>query len=304
MTRHVRTRYATMLAASVVLALALIGAHSPADSATSSFATPDRVTVNTTGERGTVVAVPDSAHVVVALDGARAQVNSYQPDQITEVTASPSPSPSPAPFPTRTALSLGDFDQAYALNGGISESNGIYTATYNGGSNGYARGLFDYDDPKILEGQDVWMGARYELPSGFVSTAGYVSLVRRDNYGQFGSASNTCGIALWGGDSRLHAECNTYDGSWPTQNLIGGIVAPEGRWFTLELHQKLDSALGSVTEVYLDGAKVGSSTGINNLFNRATDRVRFGIVAVGPQESGYRLRFTDPYVSSVRQPFN
>jgi hypothetical protein len=293
---RLRPRYVIALLA-VASGLILLSPHPRAVSSTSSFSASERVTVNATGEQGTVVAAPDGSHVVVALDGARTNVQSFLPDQISPMTTTP------LPFPTRTALSLGSFDQAYALDGGISEAGGVFTVSYSGGGvNGYARGLFDYDSPQILEGQQLWFGARFFLPVGFSSSAGYVSLMRRDNYGLYGSAGNTCGVALWSGDNRLHAECNTYDGSWPTQDLIGGVVAPEGRWFTLELHQTLDSAAGGVTELYLDGAKVGSSTGINNLLNRATDRVRFGVVAVGPQAGGFSLQFAGAYVSNVRQP--
>ncbi|MBS1870090.1 MAG: hypothetical protein JSS99_10525 [Actinobacteria bacterium] len=304
MTRHVVLRPAIAIAVLAAAALVLLGAHTRAISSTSSFTVADRVTVNSTGEKGTVVAVPDASHVVVALDGSRAAVNSFQPDQIAAASTTTSPPPTTAPFPTLTAPSLSGFDQQATLNGTISESNGIFTVGYNGGStNGYARGIFDYDQPQIKEGQDTWMGARYYLPSGFSSNAGYVSLMRRDNWPIYGSSANTCGVALWSGDSKLHAECDTYDGSWPTRSLIGGVTAPEGRWFTLELHQQIDSSSGSTTELYLDGVKVGSSTAANNLSERPTDRVRFGIVAIDPQSSGFKLQFTQPYVSNTRQPF-
>jgi hypothetical protein len=305
MTRHAVSRSAAAIAVMAAAAFLLLGAHTRAVSSTSSFATSDRVTVNSTGETGTVVSVPDSSHVIVALDGSRANVNSFQPDQISSASTTSPPPPTTAPFPTRTAPSLSSFDQAYATNGSISESSGIFSVAYNGGAvNGYARGLFGYDSPQILEGQDLWWGARFELPTGFVSNAGYVSLMRHDNWGIYGSNGDACGVALFSSDGKLHVDCDSYDGSWPSRSLIGGFTAPEGRWFTLEVHQKVDSSSGSVTELYLDGAKVGSTTAANNYLNRAIDRVRFGIVAVGPQLTGFRLRFTDPYVSNTRQPLS
>src|SRR5690349_20933981 len=104
MTRLARTclrpRHVAAMAV-VVSALVLLSAHQRAVSSTSSFATADRVTVNGTGEQGTVVAVPDTSHVVVALDGARTNVQSFQPDQISAVSTSTTPPP-PPPFPTRT----------------------------------------------------------------------------------------------------------------------------------------------------------------------------------------------------------
>lgn len=304
MTRLAVPRYSPAIAVAVAIVAIFLYPHTRAVSSTSSFAPSDRVTVKSTGEDGTVVAVPDTSHVVVALDGSRANVNSFQPDQIAEATTTPTPPPTTAPFPTRTAPSLSTFDQKQTLDGTLSESGGVFAVGYGGGgTNGYARGIFNYDSPQILEGQDMWMGARFEVPSGFASSAGYVSFMRHDNWGLYGSNGNTCGVALWAGDNKLHAECDSYDGSWPSRSLIGGITLPEGRWFSLELHQHISSTTGSaLTELYVDGVKAGSSTSANNELSRAIDRVRFGVVAVDPQGSGYTYHFTSPYVSNTRQP--
>jgi len=293
---RVTTRISLTLAVIAICSAVFTGS-----SIAATFSQGDRVRVEATGAVGTVAVVADAGHVVVAFDGDGARVASYRSASLSDVTVAPPP-PAPEPYPTRTASTLGSFDQRSAVNGDLTEAEGTFTARYDGGSNGYARGVFEYESPPIREGQEWWAGARFFLPAGFSSTAGYVSLMRRDNWPLYDALANTCGVALWGGDNRLHVECNTYDGSWNTQNLVGGVAAPEGRWFTLELHQRLDSTAGSITELFLNGTKVGSSTGINNLLSRVADRVRFGIVAVGPQSQGYSLQFRDPYVSSTRQP--
>lgn len=206
-------------------------------------------------------------------------------------------------FPTRVARRLADFDDRSTLDGTLVDTDApAMAASYKGAStNGYARGLFHFDTARILEGQELWIGAEFYLPTGLLAAAGYCSLFRRDNWPLYGSQGNTSGIAIYGGDNRLHAECDTYDDKWGHE-LGTGVVVPEGRWFKAELHERVGSIAGSaLTELYVDGVRVSTSTAANNLNGRPTDRVRFGVVAVSVQEKGFGLQFRNAYVAPTRQ---
>lgn len=327
---QLRPRHVTLSVLAVLagVAGAIAVTDAPPASSSNTYTVSERVQVIASGELGSVAAVPDADHIVVALDGSRAAVLSFTSGDIapaptstsasttstgpttttttatttaTTTTTSTMPTPAPAPFPTRTASSLTDFDQVSSTDGTLTQNSAVFVATYNGGGvNGYARGIFNFDSPEILEGQDTWSSASFYLPVGTLASAGYVSLLRRDNWPLYGSNGNTCGVAIYAGDDRLHVECDTYNGSW-SAHLIDGIPVQEGVWFHVELHQRISTTAGALTELYINGVKVGSSTAANNLASRPTDRVRFGIVAVSPQNKAFAIWFKDAYVGATRQ---
>ncbi len=53
---------------------------------------------------------------------------------------------------------------------------------------------------------------------------------------------------------------------------------PVGRWFTIEVVQRLGTA-GATSDLYLDGEHVGGSTAANSR-GRPIRNIRFGFVAV------------------------
>ncbi|MGX6449619.1 heparin lyase I family protein, partial [Patulibacter sp. S7RM1-6] len=190
--------------------------------------------------------------------------------------------------------SFAGFDQTNASGGALSvdgsrtyEGAGAAHATYTGGgANGFTRGIFNLD---WRTGDDVWFGAAFYLPTGFkAAMQSETDLMRYDDYGQAASTTNYGGIGLLRQDRKAHLYrlANYVNGQPGTgtdedMNVVAPFDLPEGRWFWLEVHQKLGVRDGdAVNEVWIDDTKVGSSTKANS-FGTAVTRLRYGIVSIG-----------------------
>jgi hypothetical protein len=84
----------------------------------------------------------------------------------------------------------------------------------------------------------------------------------------------------------------------PNDTLVGPIALPEGRWFRLEVHERLSGGTGALSELYLDGKLIGKSTAPNT-YGRSIQRIRYGIVAIaeGAQTKPLELSFDDANAS-------
>jgi len=201
--------------------------------------------------------------------------------------------------------SFSEFSQVNALTGTLAltdarafEGKASAHATYSGGgANGYARGVWNV---QWEEGDDVWFGAAYYLPTGFHSNIqGQVDLVRWDNWSTNPSNTDWGGVSIYGSDRR--ARLLRFGAGRPNDTLVGPIDLPEGRWFTLEVHQRRSVNSGSaVSELYVDGKLVGKSTAANT-YGRAATRVRYGIVAIaaGSQIKSLELNFDKASMGGV-----
>lgn len=150
-------------------------------------------------------------------------------------------------------------------------------ATYDGsGENGFARTWFDVNWAK---GSDVWYGAAYFIPSKAAMPC-YYSLMRWDNYTLYGNPGGDVGgiEVSTSGRARLMRQDYTGDNYGV---LTREFDLPEGRWFWLEVHQRLSDRDGeALNEVYLDGRQIDSSTKANGR-GRPVTEVRHGIVSLG-----------------------
>lgn len=171
-------------------------------------------------------------------------------------------------------------------------------ATYcGGGDNGYARGVFGVD---VRPGQNLWYGVALMLPPGFrQSLQGEVDLLRWDNFGLFGQGGDYGGVVVYGSDRRARLLRGRYAGKG--NSLVGAFDLPEGRWFWLEVHQRLSIGVGARNEVFIDGRRIAASRAPNS-FGRPIDRVRYGIVAIhaGRQTRNVTVEFDRAAVSGRR----
>jgi hypothetical protein len=198
---------------------------------------------------------------------------------------------------------LPQFDQLNASDGTLSSVTGGYgdahsaEATYaGGGENGYSRGIFNVD---WHPGDDVWYSAAYYLPTGFkAAMQGQVALMRWDDYGAHPEAADYSGVVIYGGDKRARLIID-HIADHSQIELGPAFDLPEGRWFHLEVHQRLGVS-GGVNDVYLDGQLISSSTDGNLEPGRGVDRIRYGIVAIasGAQTRPLDLRFDKATVST------
>jgi hypothetical protein len=150
-----------------------------------------------------------------------------------------------------------------------------FAAYDGGGNNGYSRGIWNVS---WQDGEDVWFGAAYYLPVGFVAKIqGQVDLLRWDNWVSHPDDTDWGGVSIYGSDHR--ARLLRFGAGRPNDTLVGPFDLPEGRWFTLEAHERLSAGADAYSELYLDGSLVGSSTRPNT-YGRPIQRIRYGIVAI------------------------
>ncbi len=183
--------------------------------------------------------------------------------------------------------SFGEFSQTNVESGSLSltsrrafDGGTSAEATYDGdGENGYSRGIWNV---QWANGEDVWFGAAYYLPRGFhANIQGQVDLMRWDNWVSHPSDTDWGGVSIYGSDHR--ARLLRFGAGRPNDTLVGPIDLPEGRWFTLEVHQHLSSGGDALSELYVDGALAGQSTKPNT-YGREIERIRYGIVAIAEDD--------------------
>jgi hypothetical protein len=211
------------------------------------------------------------------------------------------------PTPRHAGFESGGFeevDDAGVLSGSLAATA---TLAYDGalsaraeyageGANGYARGVWRAD---WADGDEVWFGASFYLPIGFHDNVqGQVDLLRWDNWEQWPGDTDWGGISIWGSDRR--ARLLRFGMQRPTDTLVGPFDLPEGRWFSLEVYQRLQGPLGgrAVSEVHVDGRLIGRSDAPNT-YGRPISRIRYGIVAVsaGAQTLPLHLWVDEAFVS-------
>ena len=175
------------------------------------------------------------------------------------------------------------FSAASAQAGSFTISTGhIYggdfsgLATYAGGDvSGYARAVFNVD---VGSNKDLWYGAAFYLPPGFKQRqGGDIELLRWDNVPSRGNGADSGGIVLSGSDHRASLfKRSGLDG--PRETLLAPFDVPEGRWFFLEIRQRLSQS-DPLNEIYLDGERLGRSNQQNS-FGRPAERLRYGLVTI------------------------
>jgi Bacterial Ig-like domain len=177
--------------------------------------------------------------------------------------------------------SFSEFDQTNAVGGVLEnigtrayEGNRSAHATYaGGGSNAYSRGIWNVS---WQDGDDVRYGAAYYLPAGFKSSMeGQVDLVRWDNWATDPTTTEKGGVVIYGSDKR--ARLVRIKQGVEQVALSPAFDLPEGRWFSVEVRQRLSSSSG-LNEVYVDGNRISSTT-TKNMYGHAVNRIRYGLVA-------------------------
>jgi hypothetical protein len=208
---------------------------------------------------------------------------------------------SAAPRPQVASFETGDFSQFDQVNEqtgslanvgeGYDDSHAAKATYRGGGSNGFARVI---QDVNWGIGDDVWYGGAYYLPRGFKDDMqGAVALLRWDDFGSHPNNAAHGGIVIWGGDKRARLVRERLGSNSRTDELSRSFNLPEGRWFWIEVHQRLSPNGNAVNEVYLDGERVDRTNEPNTFAGRTVDRMRYGLVAIadGAQRRSLSLRF-------------
>jgi hypothetical protein len=173
--------------------------------------------------------------------------------------------------------------------------SGSYSAKATACCGGYARAQFT---ESWAPGTEIWYGGTYYLPPGFLNATGYFDLVRWDNFSLYGSpGGDVGGIEAFSSDTTARLSRDHYGGG-AHSDLVTGIPLPEGRWFRLDVHQRL-STTSPLSEVYEDGKLIGRSTQSNS-FGRTITRIRYGVVALGSQPQSTTVYTDDDYAGSTQ----
>jgi len=188
-----------------------------------------------------------------------------------------------SPLATTLEGGFADFSQTNVETGTLAISTdraydgatSAFAAYDGGGENGYSRGIWNVN---WEDGEDVWFGAAYFLPPGFISKIqGQVDLLRWDNWLSHPDDTDWGGVSIYGSDH--HARLLRFGAGRDNDTLVGPFDLPEGRWFRLEVHEHLSAGAGAYSELYLDGDLVGRSSKPNT-YGRPIQRIRYGIVAI------------------------
>jgi hypothetical protein len=149
----------------------------------------------------------------------------------------------------------------------------------------YARGIFNLNWDT---GTDIWYSVSIYLPIGFYAAQqGQVDLVRWDNWTVDPTNTDRGGIVIYGSDKKARFVRQRLGVEQIA--LVGPFTITEGVWHDLEVHQRFSTNNASdLTQVYMDGALMGSSTQ-KNWYGRPITRIRYGIVAVNDPAQTNRL---------------
>lgn len=179
---------------------------------------------------------------------------------------------------------FGQFDAWSSANGLLSVTRqAVYSgrwaarAANEGSGNQFQRVWFNVD---WRNGTNAWYGMALFVPR--VTDWCWWTPIRWDNFATYGSAGDVGGLTIENG--LMHVDQGTYASQ---HSLTAPVRVPEGRWFWVEIHQRLSPIGGeAATALYLNGRRVAHSNAANTA-GRPIDQLRFGNVAM---ESGCSQR--------------
>jgi hypothetical protein len=171
-----------------------------------------------------------------------------------------------------------------------------YQIASDNGSGGvsYARGV---DNLTLSPGEEVWFGAAVRPASGFYDRANaQVRLFAWDTY----PSSPYMRGGVWVDSSDRVVVYRHVDGGQQTPLVVLGTRAlPEGVWTMVEIRQRLSTGPSALTEVYVNGVLVGSSS-LPNLARSATiTRYRVGLGDSSLVTNPIRVDFDRAYIGSA-----
>lgn len=209
----------------------------------------------------------------------------------------PAPAPAPAPEPQPATGPLASLDRdGLAEFASVNQSGGTLAlstersydgtrsarATVSNRGGGFARGVHGVT---WAHGADVWYGAAFYVPSGFMSSLrSDAALLRWDNFGTYGDAGEFGHLVVDSSDKRARLRLGRLASPGTQQDVTPSFALPVDRWVWVEVHQRLSTVSGqALNEVLIDGRSVSRSTTANNR-GRGIDRVRYGLTGVDPSE--------------------
>jgi hypothetical protein len=164
------------------------------------------------------------------------------------------------------------------------------------GGTSYARAV---DNLTAVPGEEIWFGAAIRPAVGFYAAANaQARLISWDTY------PNTPYMrsGLWVDSTDRVVVYRHVDGGGQTPLVILGTRAlPEGVWSFVEIHQVLSTGSNALTEVFVNGSLVGSSTAANMARSDTVARYRVGLADSSSITNPVRVDFDAAYFGPTRQ---
>lgn len=149
----------------------------------------------------------------------------------------------------------------------------------------------------LVNGSDLWYGAALYLDPGFERYRDYLTFLKWWDPG-----SDVHGGVSLRADDRFDVVRGRTPYSDDDVNVGPSFSLPEGRWFWLEVHQRLNRA-DPLTEVFVNGHLVSTSAALDNYPDSAgvPSRLSFGVGSRIPFEEKFSQVYVDRASMSVRQ---
>ena len=146
---------------------------------------------------------------------------------------------------------------------GAADGSSAAKIVTNGGNTGCSCPRMTYGSLSYGAGQDVWIGGSWRI-----TDPTKVKWSRLMNLGHFEGAADPDNwyLALMVRDSGMEVVARRYDTDAGASILMASRAIPVNQWFEVDVHVKLSPNNGeALTEVYVDGALVATSTNRNML---------------------------------------
>jgi hypothetical protein len=196
--------------------------------------------------------------------------------------ASPPPPPPPPPDPSAVPTTWTRFtsfesdlnsgadygwriDSPFSVTrtGEVGGSRGSFAAKIatNGGNTSCSCPRMTYDGLSFSAGADVWIGGSWRISDS--SRLAWSRLMNLGHYERSGDPDNWF-LALMARHSGMEVVARRYDTDTGASLLMAPRAIPQGRWFDVDIHLRLSPYDGqALTEVYVDGSRVSTSTAPN-----------------------------------------
>jgi hypothetical protein len=148
-------------------------------------------------------------------------------------------------------------------------------------------------------GTDVWFGSAFYLPAPFKNQIGRMMLMRWLTDDSDANPNRYGGVALNTDDT--YRLVRGSKGPPASENNLGpSFTLPENRWFNLEVHQRLGSSASNkpLSEVFVDGKLVASSSAVNSYPDGIPMRANFGFAQATVGGSSMSIWMDNAYTAT------
>lgn len=147
--------------------------------------------------------------------------------------------------------------------------------TITGGTNGYSRVVLD---GSWANGTNIYYAGYFFLdPTFYANLQGESCIMRWDNYTSYLSNGDIGGLCINPTTKLAFVKRGVY--TQAQDILISNITIMTGVWHYIQIHQLLSGTSNGVTEMWLDGALVGSAYR-QSTNGRVVNDMRWGIVSI------------------------